>query len=352
MNAKRILSAVAFLSLAVFSCYWTAESLFIWQPSITRVGAWLIAIVFYVVASICFSSLVKVFDPNVHFGEGLFKSRGGHIAFGLLGLVVFWLLFSLPTNTHTLLYRASIRNALTNDLVRTDGYLQAMTDNNAVIDSINRSHKAKQKFVNDQFSLLDREETDKTNWGQGRKYDKLVQDLEEGLGAPIHQTHKSMGNTANRRYIHQQALDILNRDRERCDKEIAEILGLIDIDLINNLRERLSIAMQDVYNMKGTNNDIIRAAVHDLEDSYSHIKKNSKYISFKNEIERDIYTREGAKPESETMLSVPDVWRDVLTTDKYRGHGFIWWVLLALLVDLAAFIFFDIAAKSGDDFSY
>ena len=48
-------------------------------------------------------------------------------------------------------------------------------------------------------------------------------------------------------------------------------------------------------------------------------------------------------PESKAMLSVPDVWKDYLTTDKYEGHGFIWWVLIALLVDISGFIFFQMA---------
>ena len=39
LNFKRIISIVAFVALAGFSCFWTAESLFIWQPSITIVGA-------------------------------------------------------------------------------------------------------------------------------------------------------------------------------------------------------------------------------------------------------------------------------------------------------------------------
>lgn len=46
LNFKRIISIIAFVALAGFSCFWTAESLFIWQPSITIVGAWLIAVVF------------------------------------------------------------------------------------------------------------------------------------------------------------------------------------------------------------------------------------------------------------------------------------------------------------------
>ena len=133
LDFKRILYIVAYLGLAGFSCFWTAESLFIWQPSLTLVGSWLIAIVFYAVASMCFSMFIKGLDKNVFFKKGLFASRGGHLFFGFSGLVVFWLIISLPTNTHTLLYRASIKNIITTDLTRTQGYLQGLKDNNVEI---------------------------------------------------------------------------------------------------------------------------------------------------------------------------------------------------------------------------
>ena len=133
VNLKQIIAIIAFLALAGFSCFWTAESLFIWQPSITLVGAWLIAIVFYIVASICFSLFLKSFDRNSWFQPDLFSSRAGHLVWGFLGILLFWIMVSLPTNTHTLLYRASIKNVVTSDLNRTLGYLQELKDNNVEI---------------------------------------------------------------------------------------------------------------------------------------------------------------------------------------------------------------------------
>ena len=90
LNLKSIILAVGFIGLAGFSCYWTAESLFIWQPSITIAGAWLIAVVFYIIASLSFSYFIKGFDKYGDFGQGLFLSRGGHLLFGFIDLVVFW----------------------------------------------------------------------------------------------------------------------------------------------------------------------------------------------------------------------------------------------------------------------
>ena len=89
LNYGSILCILAYLALACFSCFWTAESLFIWQPSLTRAGAWLIAIVFYAIASISFSKVIKGFEKNTVFKHGLFASRGGHLFFGLIGLLFF-----------------------------------------------------------------------------------------------------------------------------------------------------------------------------------------------------------------------------------------------------------------------
>ena len=118
--------------------------------------------------------------------------------------------------------------------------------------------------------------------------------------------------------------------------------------VLNGLIDNCKIALNDVNQMQGVNNEIIEAAVNDLRNGYAFIKANSQYISFKDG-EGERYTREGAMPESQAMLSVPDVWKDFLTTNKYDGHGFIWWVFIALLVDLAAFIFFNMAVSNKNN---
>ena len=68
LNFKQIICGLAFLGLAGFSCFWTAESLFIWQPSITLVGAWLLSVVFcFHLPAFCSSvthSLFPVADKN------------------------------------------------------------------------------------------------------------------------------------------------------------------------------------------------------------------------------------------------------------------------------------------------
>ena len=51
------------------------------------------------------------------------------------------------------------------------------------------------------------------------------------------------------------------------------------------------------------------------------------------------------------MISVFNVWKDMLTSDKYRGHGLWFWVVISILIDVAAFIFFDLTfARRAEDF--
>lgn len=351
LNYTKIVSVVAFFGLAGFSCFWTAESLYIWQPSITLAGAWLIAIVFYIIASICFSKMLKALDKNEYFGGKLF-GRGGQLLLGLLGLIIFWLMVSLPTNTHTLLYRASIKNIITSDLTRTQGYLQGLKDNNVEIKKIKNKYDSKKEAVDALILRLLAEIDNPSAVGIGSRFETILVELDRTLDKKI-QRVANTGTTRSQwltaiNYYQSQAYEQLKIYRATCDKEIDEIKRMMGSKTLDRLVKNGEIALSDINRMNGIVNEIIAAAVDDLTNSYSFIKANSQYIAFKDNDQKR-YTREGAMPEAKEMLSVPDVWKDFLTTDKYSGHGFIWWVFIALLVDLAGFVFFDITFNKSNN---
>lgn len=358
LNWKKIISILAFIGLAGFSCYWTAESLYIWQPSITIYGAWLIAVVFYIIASICFSRFIKSFEKYGYFGQGLFASRGGHLFFGLIGLTIFWLMVSLPTNTHTLLYRASIKEIVKSDLTRTQGYLQGLKDNNLEIKKIEDKYKSKKDAVDAIILRLVAEIDNPSAVGIGHRFETILVELDRTLfegnkGDKKIQRVAQVGTTRSQwltaiNYYQSQAYEQLKLYRAKCDKEIEEVKRMMGSKTLEGLIKNSEIALSDINKMDGINNDIIKAATDDLANGYSFIKANSQYIAFKDN-DKIHYTRDGAMPETKEMLSVPDVWKDYLTTDKYNGHGFIWWVFIALLVDLAGFVFFNFAFSKDNN---
>lgn len=348
LNTKRILSIVAFIALAAFSCFWTAESLYIWQPSITIVGAWLIAVVFYVVASLCFTLFINSLDKKIYYpsNQGVFKTRGGKFTLGVVGLIAFWLVFSMPTNTHTLLYRSSIKGVITTDLTRTQGYLQDLKLNNLKINKINSDYSVTEEYVKAELLLMIKEIDNPSALGIGERFNTHLAKVSNKLGVTI-EPLANVGRNRTEwlvtyRHYESQAYAQLRLLRDKCDADISRILKEMGSKELEQLIANCRIALSDINKMEGVNNDIIKAATNDLINAYSYIKTNSQYIEFKDN-DKELYTREGAMPEAKEMLSVPDVWKDFLTTDKYQGHGFIWWVFVAILVDLAAFIFFNIA---------
>lgn len=357
INFFRIFAFIAFVALAGFSCFWTAESLFIWQPSITIYGAWLIAIVFFMVASICFGKLLKSLDKNEDFYGKLF-GRTGALLLAVVGLVVFWLVVSLPTNTHTLLYRASIKNVITADLNRTQGYLQGLKDNNVAIKAIDQKYKSKNEAVDALIARLMAEIDHPGFEGIGDRFKTILVELDRVLSIDANNPVKinrveNVGKSKTQwlaaiNYYQRQAYDQLRLYRATCDKEINEVKTTMESKALDKLIKNNKSALSDIRKMKGVNNEIVQAAIDDLVDDYAYIKSNAQYINFK-EGDKDRYTRDGAMPEAKEMLSVPDVWKDYLTTDKYNGHGFVWWVLIALLVDLAGFIFYNISFHSKNN---
>ena len=60
-----------------------------------------------------------------------------------------------------------------------------------------------------------------------------------------------------------------------------------------------------------------------------------------------LYTADNPVTKVKRMISVFDVWEDFLN-GQYAGHGFTFWIVISILVDVAAFIFFDVAFKKRE----
>ena len=195
LNIKRVIYIIAFLALMSFSCYWTAESLYLWQPSLTRVGGWLIAIVFYIVASICFSKVLSALNKNEYFGNSI-GGRGGQLALGLIGLLLFWIGLSLPTNTHTLLYKASIKDVATHDVQVTKGYLEALKDENVRARKLQNAFDEKKLKVNGLLNRFLEQMTDEANSGIGKKCQNIFMELNNVLDNRMEEKKVTSQSTA------------------------------------------------------------------------------------------------------------------------------------------------------------
>lgn len=357
LQFKKLFFWFAFLALGFFSCYWTAESLYIWQPVLGQAGSWLLAVLFYVMASLSFQLILNALSKSYNF-YGKFLGRGASLLVGIIGLVLFWLVCSMPTNTHTLLYNAEVRPTISNDLATTQSYLQALKKNNKAINDINARYESKQQEVGAIFIKMQSEMADPLNKGIGRRFKVLVAELNNAL-SPIDKSAKNgrsiqevmnPGSTpaqwlATYYQYRAQADEILKIYRSACDAEISKVRATMKAGKLDKLLSDCETASKDINRMKGVSNNIIGRADEDLERAYSFIGANSRFIDFETQADSLSYCSPNSQTKVKALRNVPGVWEEYLTGTRYNGHGFIWWVLISVLVDIAGFIFFFLANK-------
>jgi len=103
----------------------------------------------------------------------------------------------------------------------------------------------------------------------------------------------------------------------------------------------------DAGQLSLTDADDIKTVCNNLNQGYSTIKTYQQFVDFKNDGDKEAYTCTNPQTRVSRLLSVYDVWVDFIQ-GKQGGLAFFFWILISILVDVAAFIFFDIAFKKRD----
>ena len=97
-----------------------------------------------------------------------------------------------------------------------------------------------------------------------------------------------------------------------------------------------------------TDADDVKTVCNNLNQGYSTIKTYQQFVDFKNETDKEAYTAANPETKVSRLLSVYDVWVDFLAGKDSGGLAFVFWIVISILVDVAAFIFFDISFKKTD----
>ena len=85
-----------------------------------------------------------------------------------------------------------------------------------------------------------------------------------------------------------------------------------------------------------------------LNVAYNTVKQNRDFVNFASKADEEAYTADTPVTRVKRMVSVVDVWKDFVK-GEYKGRGFIFWVVISVLIDVAAFVFFDLAFKKVED---
>lgn len=341
---------VGFIIFAAASCWATEESLHLLLPNWPEFMCWSVTIGFFIIASIGTKMIVDSLNQNIYL-----EKRGIILTGGILLTLIFWLFCSMPTNTHTFFYRTAICDVVTQDLATTKGYLQQLRDNVKTEIEIKTKIENFEREVNSKMTALFSEIDNMANPGFGPRAKNILIDIAKTLQvAKIDELSYSNSSPQTIKALKQQYNNM-----------ITELLNARKDELRNNYRKpqenifqpEAKKSISNIETIEGhitqmdaageIDNNIIAQADVVLQKGYTLINNYSDFITFKSDADKELYTSDNLVTKTTQMLSVIDVWGDYFS-GKHEGRGFIFWIIVSILVDIAAFIFFDLAFKKNE----
>ncbi|MEP7197111.1 MAG: hypothetical protein ABI851_11385 [Saprospiraceae bacterium] len=348
-NFLQIFAIVAFVVLMGVSCWATVESLHLLLPSWPVIAFWAVAVIFFVIAAIGTKLIVDSLNQKL-----FIDNRGWRILAGLALLLAFWLCFFLPTNTHTFFYRASIKDLLIRDLTETKGKLQDLANEGQAGKIISQEKADFRHKIDAIFSKFAAEINNPGDPGWKDKAESVIIELEAELGKIQRLKLKCQSFQCRQELIKAMREHVENlldsKLKSTYDTRLANINQGLDKPAINKLIFKIEAVQTKIDNHPTNNDEPTEETTTTLSQAYKIIEKYSDILitEFEKKYPREIKnTIEDKKvyagvSKTERMLSVIDIWKDFFAR-KYSGRGFVFWIIIAALVDIAGFIFFDIA---------
>ncbi len=344
----KIFCIVAFLAFAGVSCWATAESLHLLLDSWPLAMCWIVTVGFFFIASYGTKLMVDSLNKNIYM-----EKRGMKLIGGTLLLLVFWLFCSMPTNTHTFFYRIEIGDITNNDIQLTTDYLTQIKENTKYNEQAQNEVKQLQNDLEILLGELEAEIKNAANPGFGTKAEEIFRKFAKLLGVDKIEPLNVRANTPKERQnlcdAYRQKMYMLAESKAR------NIVQSIPTPSKENVKEA-NLSIKNLVSMKNkidrkeidlNDADHIKVVNGQLNTGYNVVKKNEQFVNFKNETDKNDYTAASPITKVKKLISVFDAWEAFLGGD-FAGHGFGFWILISILVDVAAFIFFDIAFKKSD----
>lgn len=350
----KIFSIVAFAALMAISCWATTASLHLLLPQWPVIIFWVVTIIFFVLSSLGTKLIVDACNKYVDT-----EHPGRNIVGGIIILLLFWVIFSIPTNTHTFFYKSTVKEVLIQDLANTKSLLQDLADDQTAKGIIDADKEAYIANVDNKLQNLKTQIMDEGNRGDGPKAAAARIELEKALGngATIEKRTSTGNKTADlvnlvNAYARDAELIKQIRIKEKYDSRLATISSHRDKkDIESNIRA-ISAIEKMLKEHPEKNDEPTLATNNVLTRSYVLISNYMDYLNkeFPGNKKIPVYDRYKANVTmTASMRNVIDVWKGLFAGDPiYKGRGLWYWIILAIMVDVAGFIFFDIAFRKRE----
>lgn len=347
-NYLKLIWMVAFIVFAAVSCWATAESLHLLLSSWPLAMCWVVTVGFFIIASLGTKMIVDSLNQDIYL-----EKRGLRLVGGIVIVLIFWLICSMPTNTHTFFYRTVINDKVNTDISTTRGYLSQIKNNtNNKTQATVKVNELKNN-VDVLLGELEAEIKNEVNPGFGPKSKEILRKfatlLEVDKVEPL--SYKGTSKQDRDKLCDAYRTKIYILAENRATNIMAHILSPNSDNIKEVKRDDENLALVKKYIGDKTINlndaEDVEDVCDKLNTAYNTVKKNSDFINFSSKTDEANYTADNPITKVKRMISVFDVWEDFMA-GEYAGHGFMFWIIISILVDIAAFIFFDLAFKKRE----
>lgn len=354
----KVFSIVAFVALMIISCWATTESLHLLLPHWPVIIFWIVTVAFFVLSALGTKLIVDSCNKEVDT-----EHPGRNIAGGIIMLLLFWVVFSIPTNTHTFFYKATIQDVLTEDLNYTKSHLRDLANDQTAKNIINNEKEDFNILYGKLWNNVAHEIKDENNPGWGEKAIAAQEELDRLLGVTV-QIPKLRNNTKDGREELVQELGRRNEEQKQFQlkkydnrlaaiesqkgkKEIEECLNSI-IKIQNHIKKHPENNDEPTLATEKVLKDSYDIIARYMDDLQLQLKFDKKELSG-SPIEKTAKQYKANVSQTANMRKVTTVWKGLLAgEDLYKGRGLWYWVIVAIMIDLAGFIFFDIAFRKRE----
>lgn len=347
-NYLKLIWMVAFIAFAAVSCWATAESLHLLLSSWPLAMCWVVTVGFFIIASLGTKMIVDSLNQDIYL-----EKRGLRLVGGIVIVLIFWLICSMPTNTHTFFYRTVINDKVNTDISTTRGYLSQIKNNtNNKTQATVKVNELKNN-VDVLLGELEAEIKNEVNPGFGPKSKEILRKLATLLEVdkvePL--SYKGTSKQDRDKLCDAYRTKIYILAENRATNIMAHILSPNSDNIKEVKRDDENLALVKKYIGDKTINlndaEDVEDVCDKLNTAYNTVKKNSDFVNFSSKTDEANYTADNPVTKVKRMISVFDVWEDFMA-GEYAGHGFMFWIIISILVDIAAFIFFDLAFKKRE----
>lgn len=353
----KLFALVVFVAFMLISCWATVESLHLLLPSWPVPIFWIATLGIFFLASWGSKKIIDSFNQNL-----IIDHRGMHLLGGILMLLVFWVAFSLPTNTHTFFYRSVVMEVLSKDLTDTKNQLEKLDDDNLATEIVTRDAQNYKTKIDGLWGQLKAEIMNPGNPGWGPVAEQAAINLEKELGAKLQRVTFKTTTQAGRRQV-VRVLEPIVEDLTKSaieSKYLTRLYNVVKhknkIDIkknlyaINKIQKKINENPSAAHEEPTEGTNLVLTNSYRLISNYTDAVANEFGATDPEKIKTlqdETAAYKGNVTKTARLRSVVDVWKDYFS-GLWSGQGFLFWVLLAALVDIAGFFFYYLAFKKNE----